>query len=420
MFGWGEGVILKSAGSNGHRNSVPARLSMPPISAYGLSKPAHKASASVSSWGLMDSVGSPDSSPAFGWSDLTPQTETSVITSSTMTADTLNSRGSRGTPAPWNSLPIHSLKDPAPPAYPLNINAQKPLPSLVGQPPSPVSPQSHHKPEESTSSISPTTAQHFSSTSSTVLPTSGDNWTSLDMFESSNSHPLSTKKATVNHPVLPEVPPISAMKTARHSGVVGITPTNMIKEEGKVGIDDEWGDFIDAPVSPSTPMSPRAYPTDAGSLATIHLSTSSSSANNNPSNPTRKPSIISAVSHIKSSLLSSKLLHRNSAPSLDKLSSPSASTVIGSKLHFNNASPTETLSRSSSAQDATPTKTVEWDFSVFEQTTPKVLDPPRSQSVAAPEGHLKAITPGTSSKQEDDIVNTIIDGLPDLSYMLHQ
>lgn len=405
MFGWGDGANTssKDSGQKGSHSSAPMGLGL--MGYKEGTKSTHKASVSISSWDpLAPGKLGTSSVVDFGW-DSPKQSKPET----TATKNTTSPKKEQVLPSALLSTPSNSispettnaLKDLVggtimkPESQTLKASTESgqpyPKPQHIGK----VAPKNiipKPKPDNwedfEVASIGGAAAVpdiHSGRTNQSLVcgPSGGDTWASLELFE----------KQTVSHASHMN-PPTSVDSDLRNLEVyfdkkLKKQPTVALEFNPAVG-DDDWGEMINSPATPVNPPPPLPI-TTAPAIKNRRPSTAHGQTN---------PSGIFQVGEFGTTNVAP--IRRDSAPTLFSPININ-STVPGAVPTVENNSGTA----------------VDWDFSVFER--PAKTDPTPTLS---PVSQVSAITGSTLLggsqvvSKEDKVVMDILEGLPDMGYML--
>lgn len=397
MFGWGDGST-KTTNDRQSRNSVPVGLS---LRGYREGpKIAHKASVSISSWDPLASGKTKDATPVadFGWgsSDSSKGLIATTVLETAL-ANTQQGAGSRCFPPSSMTSSLETLgplNDSTPTVK--NTSSSKGI-DIVGTSTA-QSPENQTTVPQHIASGSDTLADEFKDSpfgsftvpgtaqpeksNQSILPKSTDagNWGSLDVFEKANVQAADNQPAKTS----------SDMDLRSFGSKPEERPNerqmpNPLQISATVDDEDDWGEMINSP-STST-QSPTLIVASAVTTTTAAAKTRRPSTANGNS----RPFGVFDIGALET--MSSTVVRRDSAPSLTTADNK-VPDMIGGVM-----GPTRAPIISSSAD------TFDWDFSVFER--PAV-------SKAPPHSTAKEQV----ATKEDKLVMDIIDGLPDLGYML--
>ncbi|KAF8468165.1 hypothetical protein BDZ91DRAFT_722021 [Kalaharituber pfeilii] len=399
MFGWGDGSNAPSRESTQklNRNSVPVGLAL--RGARENTKSKHKPSISISSWDPLADKTLHDSAPVvdFGWGSSGASKKTQPIHPATSQEIPSNVSAIGNSPKSEKAIGKQGLV--ATPGRPTSMEATN---SRF------VSSQDVDSRQQSKLAVQATedwrgfetpTVNTISASAkpvnSSALPQTvspEDNWGSLAIFEQAGSPGVSHSNVTVFETELPN------LESAREE----VSKEEKLKPEAlqiisRSNDDDDWGEMMDSAPTPNQP-----HPQQASIAANVMT----------PHQVTRRPSTA----------------HGDSLPFGISRSAPFQG-IVSSSTRSDPGHPLMALLGATTDKHLTQRpaeKSMEisipsavdssaWDFSVFER--PSALQP-----IEEKESDFgvfrKAISGPKPHSKEDQLVRDIVDGLPDMSFML--
>lgn len=400
IFGWGDGANTssKDLGQKGNRSSAPTVFG---LAGYkGGTRSTHKASISISSWDPL-APGKPDISSMvdFGWGSpkgSKPETETTATENTTspkkeqilpsVLLSTSSNSTSPETTYALKDLVVSTVMKPEPQTFKASIEPGQPSPKL----------QNIGKVALGSIIPEPDEWEGFQARNTATIPeiipsgrtnqslVSGlDTWASLQLFE----------KGAVSH-ATHAGPPASLDSDLRNLGLYfgekSKKKPTMALEFGSAVEDDDWGEMLNSPATPVNPPPPLPITTTI-STATIK---------------DRRPSTAHGQTNPFGTFQVGVLGTTNSAP----IRRDSAPTLV-SPINVNSAVPGAVPMMENNSATV-----VDWDFSVFERPTKTDLIPTTS-AVSQVSGSTLLGGSQVLTK-EDKVAMDILEGLPDMGYML--
>lgn len=398
IFGWGDGAntTSKDSGQKGNRSSAPTVLG---LAGYKCgTKSTHKASISISSWDPLAPGKSDISSVAdFGWGspkESKPETAATKNTTSPKKEQTLPSvllstssnSISPETPVALKDLAVSTIMKAEPQAPKASMEPGQPPPKLKSiEKEAPKREPNNWEDSEATPIVEPATVPEVvhSGRANHNLVSGQDTWASLELFE----------KGTLSH-TSHTSPPTSLDSGLRNLGLYFSEKQKkkqtMALEFGSAVEDDDWGEMINSPATPVNPPPPLPITTTTSTTTIKNRRPSTAHGQTNPS-WAFQVGVPGATNFTP--------IRRDSAPTFVSpiYTSP---TVTGAVPTTENNSAT----------------VVDWDFSVFEGLAKTDLIP-ASSAVSQVSG--STLFGGSQAlSNEDKVAMDILEGLPDMCYML--
>jgi len=399
MFGWGDGASIssKDSGQKGSRSSAPMGLGL--VGYKEGTKSTHKASVSISNWDPLASDKSGTSQVVdFGWGS--PKVSKQEMTTTKNMASPkkeqilpsalLPTPSHSTSPETTNALAVDTPTKPGPQA--LNASTVPVQPLRIGAvAPGSIIPETDNWEHFETTPMGEVAAApkvlYSRHTNQGLVsgPPGGDTWTSLDLLE----------KGTVSR--THASPSTSLDRDLRNLGLYfdekpKKPPTVALEFEPTVA-DDDWGEMINSPATPVNPP-PPLLTTTTTNTATI---------------TNRRPSTAHGQSNPFGAFEVGVLGFKDVTP-FRRDSAPTLFSPINGDFTVSGVVPT-------AENNSTPA--VDWDFSVFESPAKKGVIPTPS---AVPQ---TSMSPGSTLlggsqilPTEDKVVMDILEGLPDMGYML--
>ena len=227
-----------------------------------------------------------------------------------------------------------------------------------------------------------------------VQANSDPEWDSLDFFEKKRgqSIPVADVSKSLSGLGHQEMDPIAASGKRQ---IIEFSPTALSTDHAPQqnnNDDDEWGELVTTPVTA----------VDSSPSFTFHKERRPSTAHGD----TRPFGVLRPDNWVD--LNNNGFIRRDSAPSLAvKTSGLSPQPPVLN---------TEILQSAQQSQQSQRSGTIDWDFSMFEQSksTPgKALNNSIATATTAPTFQATPVS------KDDQIVADVVGGLPDLGYMLH-